>query len=87
VLDVGQPGHRLDPRPFVVGFRRQLEQRLRVVQPALRFLPRGQRLLEQRLLFQQSLRLDVIVPEVGQRRVAFDQRDAALLAIEVKDSP
>ena len=53
----------------------------------LRLLERGDLLLEGGLLLQHALRLDVVVPEVRQGAVALDQRDAALLAVDVKETP
>jgi hypothetical protein len=68
--------HRLGLRHLVFHLDAKLVERLRVFDRLVRLRPARQLLLELRLLFQKTLGLDVVIPEVGERRVALDQRDA-----------
>jgi hypothetical protein len=87
VLDTGEEPQAFLLAGLVTHLLAELEERLGVLEAAAAGLEREEVLLQRRLFLQQALRLDVVVPEVGQRGVALDQRDAALLAVDVKETP
>ena len=65
----------------------EIQQHLGVLEGLPLLLPSGDRLLGLRLLPQQRLGLEVLIPEVGLARLGLYGRDASALAFDVKAAP